>query len=358
MGPNLLELSLFNGNIEYQSLIEYNVPENIQNDTDAVDQWFDDNFKFNPNQTDFWFVRHPINDENITGLPVSLQSFFNAIDFSDDPCSDSYVVTESFCAPRKLGDGRCDIICTWSAIYDDACDTDYGDCLQLCFAPELSSCSLDLLGNPGCDDECWNEYCGYYDIGGTFKEPPVVDLTHCSWPRSSNGSDALNTLNCSDSVSIFLDPNIPTDRYFGVADEPYGVCQEEWIGDGWCDDQCRTEECSDDGGDCANGEGCGAICSLMYSVWTFAFGDGQYGVNHSYACSNLWDMAMALSQSSDDWTANCSESLDIVDFNNDSWINFREFAVLGTGTTTGAIWKYGVNCSDCIGMENYNPYFG
>jgi len=365
--PNLLELSLYRGNISFSSLIEYNVPDDIKNDTQAVNQWFDDNFHFESNHTDYWLFRQPINDMNITELPLSLQTFLTTANYGDGACSDSFVVTQSQCPPRLLGDGRCNHQCTWNR-QRDICDYDFGDCHQLCFAPELANCSLENLDNMICDEGCHNIYCGWYDIGSDFDAFGTtltdVDLYACSWPKSSNDtadeSVSFNYSACIESESIYLDPNIPVDYQFpkisSKSDEyPYSQCVETSIGNGWCDDQCRTSACNLDGNDCASS--CGEIGSLVYSVWVLEFGEGIYGANHSYVCSELWDGFLTY-HPSDDWSLNCSYSLDIVDFNGDKWLNFREFSVLAVAVTTGGFRHYGANFSDCIGMEHYNPYFG
>ena len=115
----------------------------------------------------------------------------------------------------------------------------------------------------------------------------------------------------------------------------------------------------DDDGDCAEGEGCGYVCSLLYASWTFTVGSDVYAANHSYACSSIWDFALNLVQEENDWTANCSHTLQTFDFNNDSFVNFREYTVVGGLIGGGALGKYlNLNCSDCIGEDNYNPYIG
>ena len=132
--PNLLELSLFTGSISYESLIEYNVPEEMQNDTDAVDQWFEENFAFNLNQTDYWFDGHPLCDsDDRSALPGSLQSMLNVTCGSLN-CSSAGI---AFCPPRKQGDGRCDAECAINLCDDDSCsetlcDWDYGVFCPLC----------------------------------------------------------------------------------------------------------------------------------------------------------------------------------------------------------------------------------
>ena len=74
----------------------------------------------------------------------------------------------------------------------------------------------------------------------------LVDHSLSRVPLTFIGSQYLEgedlvTSNCSESESIYLDPNLvhlTGDELgsYGVIDE----CQEYWIGDGSCDDACRT----------------------------------------------------------------------------------------------------------------------
>ena len=75
----------------------------------------------------------------------------------------------------------------------------------------------------------------YYNVGGTFNEPSGdVDMYSCPWPRDSNGSDPNVHIssNCSSTKSIYLDPNVPLDKY-----PSYEECPIRFVGNGYCDDQ-------------------------------------------------------------------------------------------------------------------------
>ena len=67
---------------------------------------------------------------------------------------------------RKLGDGRCDLDCDMIE-----CTFDNGDCLQLCFAPELGNCTYDKFTNDECDEGCDTKYCMEYQYGSDFSTP-------------------------------------------------------------------------------------------------------------------------------------------------------------------------------------------
>ena len=98
--PHLRELSVFNGNIDFQSLVEYNVPEAVRNGTEAVEEWFDANFIFNSNETEYWLLLQPINDQNTADFPVSLQKFLNLnqTDIAELAASCDF---DQFCMPQK-----------------------------------------------------------------------------------------------------------------------------------------------------------------------------------------------------------------------------------------------------------------
>ena len=185
-----------------------------------------------------------------------------------------------------------------------------------------------------------------YSAGSAFVEPLYyVDMYQCPWPKNATNDET----NCSDSRSIYLDQNLLSSEYRG-----YSVCFDQWIGDGYCHDQCRTDECLNDGGDC--GDECNEHCSIKHFAWLYLAGYGVYGANHSYVCSIFWEQAM----NEFGTEADCNTSLRMVDFNKDSHLNFREFVVLADVVSSSAVRNtaLGWNCSNCIGMEHYNPYFG
>ena len=122
---------------------------------------------------------------------------------------------------RKLGDGRCDVTC-----HHESCRWDDGDCLQLCFSPELTNCTYDKVFNDKCDNGCNNKYCSLYQWGSNFLNPATSDehgdgvlysgdLFHCLYEEQNNNTNINNadTINatCAESwiSSQFTDPNVP-----------------------------------------------------------------------------------------------------------------------------------------------------
>eukprot|EP01084_Bolivina_argentea_P093119 167505_1 len=179
--PNVFELSFYNGNINYNNLLSYNLPNNISiNNTYAINKYFDDTFYWN-NNTNYWLVFNPIcNNINNISLPIKLQSFMNANVKCNHLCSDNTQTT--LCIPRNVGNGKCDAACN-----TNNCFYDYGDCVQLCFAnSDLSNCSWEKFSNNICDKGCDNEYCTGYYYDSFFTEPIVyselpgiADLNQC-----------------------------------------------------------------------------------------------------------------------------------------------------------------------------------
>ena len=124
------------------------------------------------------------------------------------------------------------------------------------------------------------------------------------------------------------------------------------------DDPCRSAECGYDVQDCAEEAGCGAICNKIYIAWIFLVGYDTI-INHTVACAEKWETALDLVEAEDSEWTDCWYSMAVSDFNQDSHINFREFTLVAGILGNGSPYKYvGANCSDCVGMEDYNPVYG
>jgi len=153
----------------------------------------------------------------------------------------------------------------------------------------------------------------------------------------------------SSQYSIYLDPNIPASSNYS--------CQDYWIGDGQCDDACRTDQCFNDNADCELG--CSEDnCLAMFNFWGLLYdlsSGTAHKLNHSVACLSGWSLAAAALNLNSSF-AFCMYQMQSYDYNQDSQLNFREFVplayVLGGGEDGYKAPQY--NCSSCIGMENYN----
>ena len=100
--PKLKLLSLFNAAISYQSILDYNLPIDINsNDTESVHKWLNDNFDY-LNNTDYYLSLNPICDELM--VPSKLFLLLNNTDACEYECSmrDDYF-SAHFCSPWTLG---------------------------------------------------------------------------------------------------------------------------------------------------------------------------------------------------------------------------------------------------------------
>ena len=71
--PELIELSLVDAVIDHQGIIQYNLPSDIDsNDLDAVNNWFDTHFNWNPDAI-YWLQNNPICDININNESIPLK---------------------------------------------------------------------------------------------------------------------------------------------------------------------------------------------------------------------------------------------------------------------------------------------
>ena len=115
--PNLRVLSLSWTEMTYGSILEYNLPFNISpNDTEAVDEWMESNFKYlDPNNTEYWISRSSICDENTTLFPASFGEFVDMACEYPLPATNWTALYDdtktSMCPPWALGNGHCDTVC-------------------------------------------------------------------------------------------------------------------------------------------------------------------------------------------------------------------------------------------------------
>eukprot|EP01083_Nonionella_stella_P016728 46723_1 len=334
--PQLLQLSLFNGNIDYDHLIDYN-NESLE-------------ISFNSNTT-AWLTWNPICDE-IQLLPPALQTVFNK-SCEPHPCGlySSWYYENNFCPPRLLGDGRCDSGCE-----KQNCYWDHGDCAQLCFAPQLTNCTYSKLTNGQCDDGCNNEFCSYYNLWQNAREPNelplhggshgAADLFHCPTNYTSEIGYNFSADACSSTHSVYVDPNVDPSSYY--------ECKETFIGDGACDDVCRSYQCLYDGGDCDEGNGCkqGSNCYNVYLVWTAVVPPGVHKINFTYACAEVWPKAQLFTGHN---PGDCMTILKAEDYNHDHHLNMREFLVITAYFMQSDLrsWRQ-INCSQCIDSKYYN----
>ena len=134
-----------------------------------------------------------------------------------------------------------------------------------------------------------------------------------------------------------------------------------WLGDGYCDDACRTDECLQDENDCENDNICiDDVCSGIYWVWSSLAGS-RHKINHEQVCQDEWKQAVKIFPNDGYDDIDCATELDGVDYNKDGAINFHEFTQLAMDLAQqdpdATYWKDKagqINCSACLGMEYYN----
>eukprot|EP01083_Nonionella_stella_P247380 857758_1 len=343
---NLVILSLFNNLISLQSLIQYNAPIDIdKNDV----EWLKNELIIGSKIEEYHLAWNPICDENTTWFAAELNdSISEACHY---PCEirskkGVFEVEDRFCSPRLLRNGRCDPLCNNGNCYSDG-----GDCVQLCFSP-LTDCTDDLYDNDVCDDVCNNQYCmGYSD-----KYLTQPHLTHdgrgpdnfrCTVNYSSSESSELDNLSLSSNLTCEESNSTYTD----LTHEEQ-ICS--WVGDGSCDDFCRTDECNQDAGDCDPGSCINNVCSYIHSAWLLFVSPSEFIVNISYFCETIYPNAVLIFGVDPFQDVSCYE-VSLWDWNNDSFLNFREFTHVAYWFAGGSGSKgKQLNCSECIGMEHYN----
>eukprot|EP01083_Nonionella_stella_P052304 138820_1 len=366
--PDLYWLSLFKGDINYLDLLLYNLPHIDPNDTGAVNDWFDANFDWNGNQTDYYLQFNSICEEVTDAFPNKWKQFIQSVAKCDYECT-YFVLDEGesrnsridnlFCLPSRLGDGRCDKFCN-----DPRCAYDKGDCVQLCFAEEYTNCTWDLFTNNVCDAGCDNEYCQAYKWKSDFVSRLTIERNNSEYSADLHSCARLNdtyfgniTVNTCEGVqgSSYLD----IDAYYVDGKKYLIQCRLHYIGDGFCDDACRIEGCGYDEDDCSLG--CiNDICSQIYIAWQFFVSADTYLVSHTVVCEDWGPIAVELFGNEFNYTKEfCYQLTIITDHNHDGYMNFREFGHFGyilIEGNTRLSKPTQINCSTCVGMENYNVF--
>ena len=336
--------------------MEYNLPSSINiTDDYEVNIWLNDTFKWN-NDTDFWFQSSPICNEPIDLLPNKLGEFMARNRTKCEyGCNESTVW--SFCPPRNFGNGRCDLLCN-----SNECYLDNGDCSQLCFS-NYTECTWDLFTNNQCDQECNNEYCSVYVYQSGFTRQKAGcdeteycrDLGNCVSVSYSNNTIATNTTLTEETCEIF------GASIYNDVDRFGHVCDPQWINNGLCDDSCRHAGCGYDEIDCSL-ECIDDYCSWVYWVWNF-MAITLNNVNHDTICAVWQPIAEAIfdpnfekpeSPVHADY-AECMEICMTHDYNNDGYMNFREFTAFGFAIYVDRVNNNDkinqINCSSCVDMK-------
>eukprot|EP01083_Nonionella_stella_P043973 118605_1 len=376
--PHLRELSIWHGAITYENLIAFNNVTDDLNATDEIETYFNEHFNWNAGDDHEYYISlNDICDEKIREeLPSKLQQFINETNACHYPClpdQDAGFIG-SFCPANVYGNGICDFGCNFNL-----CHYDGGDCVQLCFAKSFSDCTWDLFENDVCDAECDNSYCAGYHYGSSFVSANGVHKTvngtygeytadnHWCLSKVSNADNldekyqSTSNLSCWESFIY----NEYKDAHQDETQWPMSKCMDWWIGDGLCDDACRTDSCLHDNGDCEL-RCLDDTCHLIFNLWSYLNPTGEDLVPTAMACADFWTVAQTLFEIDESW--NCTELVMGVDYNEDKHMNFREFVVLALTNFrefqriySDGGWQRNkgpqVNCSSCVGMQHYNVKF-
>ena len=173
-------------------------------------------------------------------------------------------------------------------------------------------------------------HSGYYEGAefGVLYEGP--DLGACPIPGGYTlDIDWNECVDNNEYISPFMDLNAMNMYNFS------GECTADfYVGDGDCHDQCNMERCSWDAGDCRSDRECEGVCAEMYGYWIIATGGTVDEMAHDEFCERNWDLIVdGLSYDPEtqehfrywDPPQECDDLVKAIDFNNDSFCNFREF---------------------------------
>jgi len=235
---------------------------------------------------------------------------------------------------------------------------------QLCFAEELTDCTLEetLCVDVDCeegvcevDDSCDGEYCTVY--GGSDYSGSGAPFAFTDQYCEQRGLGSNESRYHCRFQNEFMAPS-PTAEM---------GCNDLWIDDGAvCDDSCRADECSFDGDDCAEGTLCLPDSFCFSHSWLYrTHFPSLSGESISTLCGEIvpgWpDLVELMAQKEQE----CTELFPRFDFNDDDHINFREsiplvaFIAGNHRLSWEDKWyrKYNqINCSECVGMEIYDFY--
>ena len=116
-----------------------------------------------------------------------------------------------------------------------------------------------------------------------------------------------------------------------------------------------------DGDDC--NQNCeDATCLELYTYWVYVTdGESINAANYSVVC-NDWipNKLIKFSEALSFDSTTCMLAIELLDFNGDGYINFREFSTWTNIIAYSQSVGYGVdkginlNCSSCVGLDVYN----
>jgi len=130
-------------------------------------------------------------------------------------------------------------------------------------------CAWGFLGDGYCDEECFNEDCDFDDTD-----------CGCAYDYTEYGAE-----DCDEAYDLYEIVCDELETEFGwdcigcacAFCDALG-CPWSYMGDGWCDEECLTDACGYDGGDCEEEE---AGCAYTY--------EDETATNGEFTCDSAMD---------------------------------------------------------------------
>lgn len=185
---------------------------------------------------------------------------------------------------------------------------------------QLCDCDLDLWFNGECDESCNTTECAY-------------DFYQC----------AVDTVNENETCYEYID------------NQSSIVCYSSWIGDTWCDANCRTSsECEYDDEDCL---ACSHSCDDVYKLvitYVAAISPPDELITIDEACHET--VTVILEQKMQGFT-NCTHQFEKFDLNNNGYVGMLE-ALIGLADFFGLDDETKLNQIDCTNcVSNQSLYY-
>ena len=217
---------------------------------------------------------------------------------------------------------------------------------------DIAACLNYLYQNGICDEQCNRNDCNW--DGGD-----CTQICDCDpFQELGNGicNISCNTTNCQydggDCLPLGYDPNHCVETYQLELHD----CNESWIGDNWCDNNCRyvsqcgndLEDCDDKHQDCKTGSECGTFYA------GFKLAANEYTNDNHIEQTEIdrwWDLGIAFGLF--DGTSalyNKSTVISYADANDDGIINLHEAIVMvheELGISKAQARQ--IDCSPCVG---------
>ena len=264
-------------------------------------------------------------------VPRTLDQFLTSTGACETVC-DSASPYNFVCLAFMWQDGVCNSECN---VKD--CLWDGGDCNIICSAKYPQCNIFNMFENDVCDISCNHTVCDF-------------DKNECIVDELDNIIFSENQTHCVDDDDINVDTDVK-------------LCPIEWVGDGWCDDNCRTqEECYYDANDCI----CDATnCFAWYQSYKHfisdgddEIADGQIVFTRDFVCwvweidTLVYELDFSIVEQWKEENKTCDFVFRQLDLNNNSYVDFNEILYFGSedGFDVSQDKALQINCTSCYGI--------